>query len=282
MTNAMQIFNNPAFGEIRTTTIKGEPWIAGRDVCLAFGDTNPNRSLGRIDDEDKMRVTTNTAGGAQEMTFINESGLYALLFAMQPAKAHKGGTHMTPPSVQERIDKLHAFKRWVTHDVLPSIRKYGGYSVKATNAEARLLREQNRAKKLDAVFLSELRRAKPDDRPIVLEVLRRNGINVPEEAKKPAPEPDIDFQAALEVLRRVGESAGTYKRHWNNEYLCIPAPEARDALNGQGFDPRAVFDFARSAGMLRTGKKGYSFTACINGLPVNCLWIASALMNANA
>lgn len=127
MENAMQIFENPDFGKIRTLTINGEPWIAGRDVCHAFGDTTPSRSLGRIDDEDKALFTVDTAGGPQEMTFINEAGLYSLLFAMQPEKANKGGAHTAPPSTQARIDKLRAFKHWVTHDVLPTIRKTGGY-----------------------------------------------------------------------------------------------------------------------------------------------------------
>lgn len=127
MENAMQIFENPDFGKIRTLTINGEPWIAGRDVCHAFGDTTPSRSLGRIDDDDKALFTVETAGGPQEMTFINEAGLYSLLFAMQPEKANKGGAHTVPPSTQARIDKLRAFKHWVTHDVLPTIRKTGGY-----------------------------------------------------------------------------------------------------------------------------------------------------------
>ena len=134
----IQIFENPAFGEVRALNIDGEPWFVGRDVCVTFGDANPNRSLGRIDEQDKTRYVIQTAGGPQETTLINESGLYALLFAMQPTKAHKGGTHMTPPSVQERIDKLHAFKRWVTSEVLPSIRAHGAYLTPET-LEAALL-----------------------------------------------------------------------------------------------------------------------------------------------
>lgn len=134
----LKIFENPAFGKIRALTLGGEPWFVGKDVCVTFGDTNPNRSLGRVDEQDKMRYVIQTAGGSQEATLINESGLYSLLFSMQPEKANKGGTHTVPPSVQERIDKLHAFKRWVTSEVLPAIRKTGGYIAgagKMTDAE---------------------------------------------------------------------------------------------------------------------------------------------------
>lgn len=70
----------------------------------------------------------NTPGGIQKMTIINESGLYSLLFAMQPQKTNNNGvTDAYPIEVQERINKLRKFKRWVTSEVLPSIRKHGYY-----------------------------------------------------------------------------------------------------------------------------------------------------------
>lgn len=127
--NELKIFEHPEFGEIRTVEIDGEPWMVGKDVATAFGDKNHNRSLGRLYNEDKRVVPlTDSMGRTQKVTVINESGLYALLFAMQPQKAnHDEVSDAYPIEIQERIDKLHRFKRWVTGEVLPSIRKNGGY-----------------------------------------------------------------------------------------------------------------------------------------------------------
>ena len=123
--NEIQIFQSPEFGIVRTTTISGQPWFVGKDVCEAFGDTNYRRSLGSIDDSDKGVSQFNTPGGMQSMTIINESGLYSLLFSMQPQKAK--GVSQNDQAVEARIKKLHRFKHWVTSEVLPSIRKNGGY-----------------------------------------------------------------------------------------------------------------------------------------------------------
>ena len=123
--NEIQIFNNPEFGSVRTSNINGEPWFVGKDVCEAFGDTNYRRSLSNIDDSDKGVSQIETPGGKQNMVIINESGLYSLLFQMQPQKAK--GVSQNESIIDERIEKLHRFKHWVTSEVLPSIRKNGGY-----------------------------------------------------------------------------------------------------------------------------------------------------------
>lgn len=129
----LKIFNNTEFGSIRTLTINNEPWFVGKDVCEAFGDTNYRRSLGNIDESDKGVSQINTPGGKQNMTIINESGLYSLLFQMQPQKAK--GVSQNDALIDERIEKLHRFKRWVTGEVLPSIRKTGSYGKPMTTAE---------------------------------------------------------------------------------------------------------------------------------------------------
>lgn len=129
--NVLQIFKNEEFGSIRTFVKNGEYWFVGRDVCNAFQDKNSNRSIGRIDDCDKRSLKIkDSLGREQTVTVINESGLYALLFAMQPQRANKDGvSNAYPIEVQERIEKLRRFKRWVTHDVLPTLRKTGSYSM---------------------------------------------------------------------------------------------------------------------------------------------------------
>lgn len=132
--NKIEIFKNEEFGEIRTVIIDEEPWFCGKDVCAMFGDKNHSRSLGRIDDVDKCNIDIkDSMGRDQSAIFVNESGLYALLFSMQPQKANNDGvSDAYPIEVQERINKLHEFKRWITHDVIPSIRKHGAYMTEDT------------------------------------------------------------------------------------------------------------------------------------------------------
>jgi prophage antirepressor-like protein len=114
--------------KIRVVTVNGEPWWVAKDVCELFGDTNYKRSIARLDiDENEKGVSQiDTPGGRQDMTVINESGLYALLFHMQPEKSRAEDSQ-----VQRRVEQLRKFRRWVTHDVLPSIRKTGIYATPA-------------------------------------------------------------------------------------------------------------------------------------------------------
>lgn len=129
--NELKIFENEELGKIRTVAVNDELWFVGKDICCVFGDKNHNRSLGRVDDADKREEEIiDSLGRKQKAIFVNESGLYSLLFAMQPQKANNDGeSNAYPIEVQERIKKIHKFKRWVTHDVLPSIRKHGMYAV---------------------------------------------------------------------------------------------------------------------------------------------------------
>ncbi len=109
--NALQVFENPEFGSIRTVEIDGEPWFVGKDVAVALGYSNPRKALAdHVDKEDKGVTKCDTPSGPQQMTIINESGLYSLILSSKLPGAKK-------------------FKRWVTSEVLPSIRKTGGYSV---------------------------------------------------------------------------------------------------------------------------------------------------------
>lgn len=107
--NELKTFNNPDFGTIRTLELNNEPWFVGKDVAEVLGYSNPNDALKkRVDAEDKGVAKCDTLGGAQDLTIINESGLYSLILSSKLPTAKK-------------------FKRWVTSEVLPSIRKTGGY-----------------------------------------------------------------------------------------------------------------------------------------------------------
>lgn len=118
--NELQIFKSPEFGQVRTVTIDGEPWMVGKDIATALGYTNTRKALNdHVDDEDKGVTKCDTLGGAQEMTVINESGLYSLVLSSKLPTAKK-------------------FKHWITSEVLPAIRKTGGYIANAetmTDAE---------------------------------------------------------------------------------------------------------------------------------------------------
>lgn len=105
----LTIFENPEFGSIRTVELDGEPWLVGKDVAEALGYTNPRKALAdHVDDEDKGVTKCYTPGGDQDMTIINESGLYSLVLSSKLPTARK-------------------FRRWVTSEVIPSIRRSGGY-----------------------------------------------------------------------------------------------------------------------------------------------------------
>ena len=113
----MQIFNSGEFGDIRTVTIDGEPWFVGKDVAkaLKYKDT-PDALKKHISEDDKLTRRFTDSGQSREMYIINESGLYSLIFG-------------------SKLDSAKRFKRWVTSEVLPSIRRTGSYGIPLTIPE---------------------------------------------------------------------------------------------------------------------------------------------------
>ena len=107
--NNIQVFNNEELGCIRTVIINDQPWFVGKDIAVTLGYSNTRDALAkRVDDEDKGVAKCDTLGGTQELAVINESGLYSLILSSKLPSAKK-------------------FKRWVTSEVLPAIRKTGHY-----------------------------------------------------------------------------------------------------------------------------------------------------------
>lgn len=109
--NDIQIFNNPEFGDIRTVMIDNEPWFVGRDVSSALGYKKPTNALYDNVDKDDTFTTgiTDSMNRIQQMLVINESGIYSLIF-------------------NSKLESAKKFKKWVTSEVLPSIRKTGSYN----------------------------------------------------------------------------------------------------------------------------------------------------------
>lgn len=111
MNGAVTVFKNQEFGQIRSLMIKGEPWFVGKDVAEILGYTNASKALAdHVDDEDKLNNASLSSLGQRGGWLINESGLYSLVLSSKLPDARK-------------------FKRWVTNEVLPAIRKTGSYSV---------------------------------------------------------------------------------------------------------------------------------------------------------
>lgn len=104
----LQIFNNDQFGQIRTTVKDGTPLFVAADVCRALEISNNRMATDRLDDDEKADVSLTDGSQTRHMTAVTESGLYSLVLGSRKPEAK-------------------AFKRWITHDVIPAIRKTGGY-----------------------------------------------------------------------------------------------------------------------------------------------------------
>lgn len=123
--------------EVRVTGTRENPMWVLKDVCEVFGETNYRRVSGHLDDDEKGVSQIATPGGSQKMTVVNESGLYSALFAMQPEKARG----VSDEYIATRQQQLKNFKRWITHDVLPALRKTGTYSISGYAPKATSLGE---------------------------------------------------------------------------------------------------------------------------------------------
>lgn len=154
----LQIFNNPEFGEVRTVSINDEPWFVGKDVAVALGYEKPRNAISdHVDDDDKKMGPENGApsikdslGRNQYPVFINESGVYSLVFG-------------------SKLPSAKAFKHWITHDVIPAIRKHGGYSMKQ-KAQA----EQDKTREMRAEAM--LRNSISKQAKMMLEIAKASHI----------------------------------------------------------------------------------------------------------
>ncbi|WP_405317112.1 phage antirepressor KilAC domain-containing protein [Faecalibacillus faecis] len=118
--NNIQIFTNEEFGEIRTIIVNGEPMFVGKDIASALGYKDTAKAIRvHVDDEDKGVDEMDTPGGRQNIIIINESGLYSLILG-------------------SKLESAKKFKRWITSEVLPNIRKYGTYMTEETLEKALL------------------------------------------------------------------------------------------------------------------------------------------------
>jgi len=104
--NGLQIFENERFGKVRVVMRDGEPWFVAKDVCDCLELGNSREAISRLDEDEKGVISNDTPGGTQDMSIISEAGLYSLVLGSRKPEAR-------------------GFKRWITHDVLPDLRKHG-------------------------------------------------------------------------------------------------------------------------------------------------------------
>ena len=176
--NEIKIFDNPEFGKVRTMEINGEPYFVGKDVSEILGYSDTNKAIAmHVDDEDKLNDKTASSLGQRGGWLINESGLYSLILS-------------------SKLPKAKEFKRWVTSEVLPSIRKHGAYAVdellndpefaiktftalKEERERSKRLSEQIEADKPKVIFADSVSAAKSSILVGDLaKLLKQNGINI--------------------------------------------------------------------------------------------------------
>ena len=133
----LQVFNNPEFGEVRTIAVNNESYFVGKDVAEILGYSNPRKAIiDHVDEEDKIDGVTirDSIGREQKPILINESGLYSLILSSKLPDAKK-------------------FKRWVTSEVIPTLRKTGSYSMPAKKDKSLEIKEANARVRLSNQFL---------------------------------------------------------------------------------------------------------------------------------
>lgn len=108
--NELQIFNNAMFGNVRIILQDNEPWFVAKDICECLAISKHRDAISRLDTDERGSLKVDTLGGKQEMATVNEYGLYNLVLSSRKPEAKE-------------------FKRWITHDVLPTLRKTGSYSL---------------------------------------------------------------------------------------------------------------------------------------------------------
>lgn len=141
--NELQVFNNQEFGSVRTLTLNDEPWFVGKDVAKILGYVDTNKAIAmHVDEDDKLNDKTALSLGQRGGWFINESGLYSLILSSKLPSAKK-------------------FKRWVTSEVLPALRKTGQYQVKELSGQELMAKALIEAQNVLAAKDKQIEEMKP-------------------------------------------------------------------------------------------------------------------------
>lgn len=225
--NEIQSFTNDQFGTVRAIRDEsGEPMFVAKDVCAALGLGNSRQALARLDDDEKGVISTDTPGGEQQMQAVNEPGLYVLVLSSRKPEAK-------------------AFKRWVTHEVLPALRREGGYMV----ARADETPEELMARALKAADAT-LARVRDENARLT----RRNQVLEPKAAFfDSVMESDglISVRAAAKVLKSYDREMGERRLRQMLREACYLEKRTRSATAaaiGRGYMKERPFAITHSDG----------------------------------
>lgn len=176
------VFKNPEFGSVRTLVIEEEPWFVGKDVAERLGYSNTRKAIhDHVDSNDRGVTKCDTPGGNQGITIINESGLYSLILS-------------------SKLPSAKAFKRWITSEVLPSIRKTGSYGKEDPETDVETI-----------IRCAEIMcSCRPENKPEVIQILknilpgidRLEALREPEEPRAAFPVMDEDGFITDSIGRR--------------------------------------------------------------------------------
>lgn len=225
--NEIQTFTSDQFGQVRAVRSEvGEPMFVAKDVCAALGLGNSRQALSRLDDDEKGVISTDTPGGEQQMQAVNEAGLYVLVLSSRKPEAK-------------------AFKRWVTHEVLPALRRDGGYMV----ARADETPEELMARALKAADAT-LARVRDENARLT----RRNQVLEPKAAFfDSVMESDglISVRAAAKVLKSYDREMGERRLRQMLRDACYLEKRTRSATAaaiGRGYMKERPFAITHSDG----------------------------------
>lgn len=193
--NDLQVFKHEEFGNVRVVEIDGEPWFVGKDVAEALGYSDINKAVAmHVDDDDKkLNDKTSSSFGQRGANLINESGLYSLVLSSKLSTAKK-------------------FKRWVTSEVLPSIRKHGLYAIDELVANPDLLFETVKAYREEREKTKKLQ-----ERNDILEIETKQQQEVIKELKPKADYTDIILKhPGLITITQIAKDYGMSAREMND------------------------------------------------------------------
>ena len=206
--NNLQIFNNPEFGDIRTVKIDGEPWFVGKDIAEALGYEKPTDAVRkRVDYEDRGSSKMETPSGKQDMTIINESGLYSLILSSKLPNARK-------------------FKRWVTSEVLPAIRKTGHYETPGYTPKATSVGEVVNLIKITKETMKEQGATPSEVAEAVKSICDQFGVSLPDSFVKPKETTMTDVMDMIDYIFAQPRGRG-HRRPTYEEFLIHQANTKR-------------------------------------------------------
>ena len=206
--NKLAVFSSPEFGEIRTLEINGEPWFVGKDVAVVLGYAKPENALSNhVDSDDKTTTLIQGSGSnyKSNTTIINESGIYSLI-------------------IGSKLPNAKQFKRWVTSEVLPSIRKTGAYNITQTVSDRQLDVEMEKAK---ATLATEKRL----QAELILRVAEK--MNLSPEANQTLMAYTVEMMTGVKALP-LPEVEKTYSATEAGEIIGVSAAKIGRVANANG------------------------------------------------